>query len=201
MNKRDSIGNEVRITLGGVEVSARADGAQAGRLAALVHAALRRKDRPSFKAQLTDFLAGSNGAKAFAVSDVDLHPVCEELRRSAIRYCVLKDLKENALTTLLVRSSDAVRVARIFRRLGLDVPREVQPPMAAVTEQTAEEAYFNRVMLTHPLGAGVHPHSVRTRLRAAKTPPRRNPHPATRTKTEKPCAPSVPGTTENGGTT
>ena len=113
----------VRMSLNGAEVALKLTGAGAKELAILLGKAIvlafsGKKVRG--KTRLKSMLKNEKNLKIFAVPDKDLKKFGREARKYGILYCVLKDKKaKDGMTDLLVRSSDAAKINRIFERFNL----------------------------------------------------------------------------------
>lgn len=150
----------VRMSLNGAEVALKLTGAGAKELAILLGKAIvlafsGKKVRG--KTRLKSMLKNEKNLKIFAVPDNDLKKFGREARKYGILYCVLKDKKaKDGMTDLLVRSSDAAKINRIFERFNLasvdraDVEnqlernRNVLPKRGSRTEKDTE-AFLDRL--------------------------------------------------------
>ena len=150
----------MRMSLNGAEVALKLTGTGAKELAILLGKAIvlafsGKKVRG--KTRLKSMLKNEKNLKVFAVPDKDLKKFCKEAKKYGILYCVLKDKKaKDGMTDLLVRSSDAAKINRIFERFNLasvnraDVEnqlernRNVLPKKATRTEKDTE-AFLDRL--------------------------------------------------------
>ncbi len=122
MNTGGEAGEQmVRMSLNGVEVTAKITGAGAKQLAVLLCAILKEQDKTKGAARLSSMLRSGKELKVFTVKQSDLKIFAKEAKRYGVLYCALKGIRKNpdGLVDVMVRAEDASKINRIVERFEL----------------------------------------------------------------------------------
>ena len=110
----------VKMSLEGIEVSAKITGIAAKNVAALLCAILKDKRKVTGKTKLTNMLKSGKELKVFSIKKDEFKKFTEEAKRYGILYSALinkKDLGDSI--DIIVRAEDAARINRIIKKFKL----------------------------------------------------------------------------------
>ena len=143
----DAAEQVVRMSLEGMEVTAKIAGLGAKNTALLLAAVLKEEQKTKGKARLTSMLRSGKELKVFSVRQKDLKRFSQEAKRYGVLYCVLKDRNnrdENVMVDIIARADDASKIQRIVERFQLStidkasVMSELQKDEHAVNPTSAK---------------------------------------------------------------
>lgn len=109
----------VRMSLEGVEVTAKLAGEGAKQLAVMIYTIMKQQNKTKGKARLANMLRSGKELKVFTVGRQDLQKFCQEAKRYGVLYCVLRDHNKDGIVDVMVRAEDASKINRIFDRFQL----------------------------------------------------------------------------------
>ncbi|MGN0245318.1 MAG: PcfB family protein [Lachnospiraceae bacterium] len=123
MNSNGDVAEQVvRLSLEGMEVTAKLTGTAAKHLAVLLFSILKQEQKTRGKARLTSMIKSGKELKVFAVPQKDLATFVEHAKQYGVLYCVLKDKNNtapDAVVDIISRAEDAAKIQRIFDRFGI----------------------------------------------------------------------------------
>ena len=105
----DAAEQVVRLSLEGMEVTARIAGTGAKNIALLLYATLKQEQK-------------TKELKVYTITQKDLGKFAKEAKRYGVLYCVLRDRANpdpNAAVDVIARAEDASKIQRITERFGL----------------------------------------------------------------------------------
>ena len=118
----DAAEQVVRLSLEGMEVTARIAGTGAKNIALLLYATLKQEQKTKGRARLTGMLKSGKELKVYTITQKDLGKFAKEAKRYGVLYCVLRDRANpdpNAAVDVIARAEDASKIQRITERFGL----------------------------------------------------------------------------------
>ena len=118
----DAAEQVVRLSLEGMEVTARIAGTGAKNIALLLYATLKQEQKTKGRARLTGMLKSGKELKVYTIQQKDLGKFAKEARRYGVLYCVLRDRANSspdAAVDVIARAEDASKISRITERFGL----------------------------------------------------------------------------------
>jgi hypothetical protein len=136
-NNGDAAEQVVRLTLEGVEVSAKIAGAGAKQIAAMLYAMSKDQHRTRGKIRLANLLKSGQELKVFTVSNQNLREFQREAKRYGVLYCALRGAKADpdGVTDIMVRASDAAKISRIVERFQLSQTVDVASIQAELGQE------------------------------------------------------------------
>ena len=118
-NSGDAAEQIVRLSLEGMEVTAKLTGTAAKHLAVILLSVLKQEQKTMGKARLSSMIRSGKELKVFAVPQRELKKFTDHAKQYGVLYCVLKD-KENKsplkAVDVITRAEDAPKIQRIFDR-------------------------------------------------------------------------------------
>ena len=118
-NSGDAAEQIVRLSLEGMEVTAKLTGTAAKHLAVILLSVLKQEQKTMGKARLSSMIKSGKELKVFAVPQRELKKFTDHAKQYGVLYCVLKD-KENKspfrAVDVITRAEDAPKIQRIFDR-------------------------------------------------------------------------------------
>lgn len=118
-NSGDAAEQVVRLSLEGIEVTAKLTGTAAKHLAVILLSVLKQEQKTMGKARLSNMIKSGKELKVFAVPQQELKKFTDHAKQYGVLYCVLKD-KENKnpfrAVDVITRAEDAPKIQRIFDR-------------------------------------------------------------------------------------
>ncbi len=118
----DAAEQMVRMSLQGVEVTARITGEAAKNITILLYSILKEEKKTKGKARLTNMLKSGKELKVFTVRNADLKEFTQNAKKYGVLYCVLADRSNkdpNAQVDIIARAEDAGKINRIVERFNL----------------------------------------------------------------------------------
>lgn len=112
----------VRMSLQGVEVTAKITGEAAKNIAILAYSILKEEKKTKGKARLANLLRSGKELKVFTVKNCDLKEFTQNAKKYGVLYCVLADRKNkdpDAPVDIIARAEDAGKINRIVERFNL----------------------------------------------------------------------------------
>ncbi len=138
-NSGDAAEQVVRLSLEGMEVTAKLTGTAAKHIAVLLFSVLKQEQKTSGKARLSNMIKSGKELKVFAVPQKDLPTFVEHAKQYGVLYCVLKDKHNDApdaVVDVISRAEDAAKIQRIFDRFDIGKIEKAAIAQEQVTEQT-----------------------------------------------------------------
>lgn len=121
-NSGDAAEQIVRLSLEGMEVTAKLTGTAAKHIAVILLSVLKQEQKTRGKARLSSMIKSGKELKVFAVPQGELKKFIQHAKQYGVLYCVLKD-KENenpdAIVDIIARAEDAAKIQRIFDRFEI----------------------------------------------------------------------------------
>lgn len=120
----------VRLSLEGMEVTAKLTGTAAKHIAIILLSVLKQEHKTRGKARLTSMIKSGKELKVFAIPQHDLKTFVEHAKQYGVLYCVLKDknnTEPNAIVDVIARAEDAAKIQRIFDRFEIGSVQPVTP--------------------------------------------------------------------------
>lgn len=118
----DAAEQVIRLSLEGFEVAAKISGKSFERIAALLVAILKDKNKTAGKTKLKNLLKSGKELKVFNIKKEDLKKFATCAKKYGIVYSVLidkKNLANDGLVDIMVKSEDAARINRIIERFKM----------------------------------------------------------------------------------
>lgn len=116
----DAAEQVLRMSLNGVEVTAKITGEAAKQIAVLLYTLLKQKNKTKGRMVLKNMLRSGKELRMFSLQKTDLKRFCEEAKHYGIVYSVIRSPKAtDGLVELMVRAEDAARLNVIFERFHL----------------------------------------------------------------------------------
>ena len=118
----DAAEQMVRMSLQGVEVTAKITGEAAKNITILLYSILKEEKKTKGKARLTNMLKSGKELKVFTVRNADLKEFTQNAKKYGVLYCVLTDRRNtdpNAQVDIIARAEDAGKINRIVERFNL----------------------------------------------------------------------------------
>lgn len=116
----DAAEQVLRMSLNGVEVTAKITGEAAKQIAVLLYTLLKQKNKTKGRMVLKNMLRSGKELRMFSLRKTDLKRFCEEAKHYGIVYSVIRSPKAtDGLVELMVRAEDAARLNVIFERFHL----------------------------------------------------------------------------------
>jgi hypothetical protein len=136
----DAAEQMVRMSLDGVEFTAKITGAAAKEIAIFLVAALKNNDKNiklKGRERMTSMLKSGNALEVFSVRESDLKNFMQGAKQYGIVYCVLRNTKNKAdgLYDIMVKADDAPRINRLVERFHLAVVDKGKVESEIVTEK------------------------------------------------------------------
>ena len=153
----DAAEQVVRLSLEGMEVSARIAGTGAKNIALLLYATLKEEQRTKGKARLTGMLKSGKELKVYTITQADLPKFAKEAKRYGVLYCVLKDRMNhdpNAAVDVIARAEDASKIQRITERFGLMTRSKAEVDIAKEKDRLFGNPRTARAERDHLSGPG-----------------------------------------------
>ena len=140
-------GQVFKIGMEGMVVVVKIAGKGAAHAAALLAAALSGKKKTKGKVMLRNMLRDSKGITLFTLKESDLKKFAKEAKAYNVRYCIVKEKKQDRADgniDMFIRAEDAAVVNRIIERFGLtavkqDVSIEGAPEAERVESEPAKD--------------------------------------------------------------
>ena len=186
----DAAEQVVRLSLEGMEVTAKLTGTAAKHIAVILFSILKQEQKTRGKARLTSMIKSGKELKVFAIPQKDIATFVEHAKQYGVLYCVLKEknnVSPNAVVDVIARAEDASKIQRIFDRFGIGKveqvsitkeveaeeptvlpPEEAQSPFTELTDKKdvpSEENLTNENMQ----GKAGERNSVKDKLNRAKS--------------------------------
>ena len=136
----DAAEQVVRLSLEGMEVTAKLTGTAAKHIAIILLSILKQEHKTRGKARLTSMIKSGKELKVFAVPQQDLKTFVNHAKQYGVLYCVLKDKNNtapNAIVDVIARAEDAAKIQRIFDRFEIG---KVQPVTLDDSTENTEPA-------------------------------------------------------------
>ena len=122
-NSGEAAEQVVRLSLEGVEVTAKIVGNAAKEVAALLYAVFKNRDKNKIKGKqrLTSMLKSGKELSIFSVKNDDMKRFVADAKRYGIVYCVLRNPKgkSNGECEIMVRAEDAAKINRIVENIKI----------------------------------------------------------------------------------
>lgn len=150
----DAAEQVVRLSLEGMEVTAKLSGTAAKHIAVLLYSILKQEQKTRGKARLSSMIKSGKELKVFAIPQKDLATFVEHAKQYGVLYCVLKDKENanpNAVVDVISRVEDAAKIQRIFDRYGIGkleettVTKEMETDEQPVSMEEETKAPFPEV--------------------------------------------------------
>lgn len=112
----------VRMSMQGIEVTAKITGSAAKNIAILMYAILRQEKKTKGKKLLTNMLRSGKELTVFTVRKADLKEFTRNAKSYGVQYCVVKDRRNkdaDAQVDVIVRTEDAGKINRIVEKFNL----------------------------------------------------------------------------------
>jgi len=112
----------VRLSLEGMEATAKLTGTAAKHIAIILLSVLKQEQKTRGKARLTSMIKSGKELKVFAIPQQDLKTFVEYAKQYGVLYCVLKDKNNTspfAIVDVIARAEDAAKIQRIFDRFAI----------------------------------------------------------------------------------
>ena len=118
----DAAEQVVRLSLEGMEVTAKIAGAGAKQIAAILYALMKDQNKTHGKARLSSMLRSGQELKVFTVPNKDLKKFQQQAKRYGVLYCALRKDKTDpdGMTDIMVRAIDASKINRIVERFKME---------------------------------------------------------------------------------
>lgn len=145
MNQGGDVAEQVlRMSLNGVEVTAKVTGEAAKQIAVLLYTLLKQRNKTKGPMFLKNMLRSGKELRMFALQQKDLKRFCEEAKHYGIVYSLIRSPKaKDGLVDIMVRAEDAARLNTIFDRFNLakvdlaQITTELEKSIAAKQEKAA----------------------------------------------------------------
>lgn len=145
MNQGGDVAEQVlRMSLNGVEITAKITGSAAKQIAILLYTLLKQQHKTKGPMFMRNMLRSGKELRMFALQQPDLKRFCEEAKHYGIVYSVIRSPKaKDGLVEIMVRAEDAARLNSIFERFNLgkvdlaQITTELEKSIAAKEESKA----------------------------------------------------------------
>jgi len=138
----DAAEQVVRLSLEGMEVTAKIAGAGAKQVAAMLYALMKDQNKTHGKTRMTNMLRSGQELKVFTVPNKNLKKFQQQAKRYGVLYCALrKDRTDpDGMTDIMVRATDASKINRIVERFKMESTVDTASIKTEITKSRAEQA-------------------------------------------------------------
>lgn len=138
----DAAEQVVRLSLEGMEVTAKIAGAGAKQIAAILYALMKDQNKTHGKARLSSMLRSGQELKVFTVPNKDLKKFQQQAKRYGVLYCALRKDKTDpdGMTDIMARAIDASKINRIVERFKMEAAVDTASIKTEIAKSRAEQA-------------------------------------------------------------